>query len=79
MTDRCPTPGWSAVWPLMREYIAAEIKLDRLRITRETLRTKAYHNYDVPATLKAYDDKIAEQEAQSTRMDTEIRRLLEGQ
>lgn len=65
-------PLWSAI----REYIAAEIKLSHLRPHREQVRTAEFFDYR-PQTLEALDASIAESEAQSTRMETEVRRLIE--
>jgi hypothetical protein len=65
------------MWTAIREYVAAEIELSHVRRNRERVRCAAYiDNRDIQ--LKASDERIAELEAQSTRMDSEVRRLFDS-
>ena len=61
-----------ALWAVIREYIASEIELSHVRRNRERVKNAAYQR-DRDLILKASDERIAELEAQSTRMETAIR------
>lgn len=60
-----------AVWPLMREYITAEIALSRVR----NLKGKLDAGYEYLTTAQIAE-VVSALEEQVTRMDTEIRALI---
>lgn len=67
-----------AMWTAIREYIAAEIALTESRRDRDVIADNPYGGPSKAPSLEHYDKKIAELEEQSTRMDTEVRRLIDA-
>jgi hypothetical protein len=66
------------LWTCIREYIAAEVTLCQARRDRDVIDGNPYGGSSKAPSLEHYDKKISALEEQSTRMDTEIRRLLEA-
>jgi hypothetical protein len=66
----------SEMWACIREYIAAEITLCESRRDRDVIAGNPYGGPSKAPSLEHYDKKIAALEEQSTRMETELRRLI---